>query len=124
MKVGTSFSASTVRDLYLYIYWTNLSGNHIVTVTFYSPDGQLYEQRLIPVTTSAQSVSPRMVPGVERSVNVQSTRNFAQYNVSTVQLPVAGTWITRHRLLGTWRADVLLDQASTPIVSSTFTIMN
>jgi len=37
-----------------------------------------------------------------------------------VQLPVAGTWITSHHLLGTWRVDVLLDDASSPLVSRRF----
>lgn len=121
LKTGSSFSVATVRDLYLYVYWSHLSGDHTMTLRIYGPDQNLYEQRVLPIATGRSS-SKRRVHGVEGVVDVQPTRAFEGYEVSTAQLPVAGTWITGHRLLGTWRADVLLDEAATPVVSSTFAI--
>lgn len=122
MTVQSSFSVSTVRDTYLYIYWRNLSGEHNVTLSVYGPDGNLYQRQVLPISTDKHSSPTRYVPGVEQAVDVQQTRSVDRYDVSTVQLPVAGTWITKHGLLGTWRVDVLLDEASTPIVNGTFTL--
>jgi hypothetical protein len=116
-----SVTAATARDLYLYVYWRHLSGDHTMTLLIYGPDQNLYEQRVLPIATGGSS-SRRHVHGVEGAVDVQPTRAFGTYAVSTAQLPVAGTWITGHRLLGTWRVDVLLDDAVTPVVSSTFAI--
>ena len=121
LKPGSSFSVTTVRDLYLYVYWRHLSGEHTMTLLIYGPDQNLYEQRVLPIATGGSS-SKRHVRGVEGIVDVQPTRTFGQYEVSTAQLPVAGTWITGHRLLGTWRVDVLLDETATPVVSGTFAI--
>lgn len=120
LQPGASFSVSTVRDLYLYTYWKHLSGEHLVILMIYSPDGQLYERRVMPITTDKRSPATRVVPGVDGAVNVQLTRAYGKYDVTTVQLPVAGTWITSHHLLGTWRVDVLLDDASSPLVSRRF----
>jgi len=121
LKTGSSFSVATVRDLYLYVYWSHLSGEHTMTLLIYGPDQNLYEQRVLPIATGRSS-SKRHVHGAEDVVDVQQTRAFGRYEVSTAQLPVAGTWIPGHRLLGTWRVDVLLDEAATPVVSSTFAI--
>jgi len=121
LKAGSSFSVATVRDLYLYVYWRHLSGEHTMTLLIYGPDRNLYERRVLPIATGSAS-SKRRVRGVEDVVDVQPTRTFGQYEVSTAQLPVAGTWITGHRLLGTWRVDVVLDEAAIPVVSGTFAI--
>jgi hypothetical protein len=121
LKTGSSFSAATVRDLYLYVYWRHLSGEHTMTLLIYGPDQNLYEQRVLPIATGSSS-SRRHVHGGEGIVDVQPTRPYGRYEVSTAQLPVAGTWITGHRLLGTWRVDVVLDEAATPVVSGTFAI--
>jgi hypothetical protein len=121
LKTGSSFSVTTVRDLYLYVYWRHLSGDHTMTLLIYGPDQNLYEQRVLPIAAGGSS-SKRHVSGVEGVIDVQPTRTFGRYEVSTAQLPVAGTWITGHRLLGTWRVDVLLDEAATPVVSGTFAI--
>lgn len=122
MTVQSSFSVSTVRDAYLYIYWTNLSGGHNVTLLVYSPDGNLYQRQILPISTDRRSSPTRYVPGVEQAVDVQRTTSQGRYEVSVIQLPIAGTWMTKHGLLGTWRVDVLLDEASTPIVNGTFTL--
>lgn len=122
LKPGSAFSVSTVRDLFLYTYWRRLSGEHVMTLMIYGPDGQLYQQRLLPISTGTPSSPTRSVPGIEGLVEVQQTISFGGYDVSIIQLPVAGTWITEHRLLGLWRVDVHLDDASSPLVSGTFTL--
>ncbi|MEW6323780.1 MAG: hypothetical protein AB1515_00175 [Nitrospirota bacterium] len=122
LTVNTSFSISTVRDVYVYTYWENLFGEHDLIILVYSPDGQLYQKRVVPISIGQLSSSTRQVPGVENVVDVQRTTPLGRYEVSTVQLPIAGTWITEHRLLGTWRVDVLLDKASAPVTSGTFII--
>jgi len=122
LRVQSSFSVSAVRDVYVYVYWRHLTGDHHVTLLLHGPDHNVYQQRVMPITVGDKSSSTREVPGVENPVDVQPTRSLGPYEVSTIQLPVAGTWITRHRLLGTWQVDVSLDEASTPIVSGTFAL--
>jgi hypothetical protein len=122
LKSGGSFSVSTVRDLFLYTYWRRLSGEHLMTMMFYGPDGRLYQQRVLPISIGTPSSPTRSVPGVEGPVDVQQTIPSSGYDVSIIQLPVAGTWITEHRLLGLWRVDVFLDGASSPLVSGSFSL--
>jgi hypothetical protein len=122
MKVKPSYSVSAVRDIYLYTYWPRLAGEHLITLRLYSPDGHLYQRIVAPISVG-EPVSPtRQVEGVENPVDVQQTARAGRYEVAVVQLPVAGTWITEHRLLGKWRVEVLLDDESTPAVSGAFTL--
>jgi hypothetical protein len=122
MTVQSSFSVSAVRDVYFYTYWKRLSGEHLITLWLYSPDGHLYQRFVVPISIGGRSSATRQVEGVENPVDVQRTAKAGRYHVAVVQLPVAGTWITEHRLLGAWRVDVLLDDESTPAVSGSFTL--
>ncbi len=122
LRVASSFSVSTVRDLYLYSYWLGLDGDYTLLARLYGPDGNLYQQRVVPVSTTTPVSATRLVPGVENPVQVQQTIPMGQMQVMTVQLPVAGTWVTQHHLLGTWRVELYLDNDSMPAVTGTFVL--
>jgi hypothetical protein len=122
LRVNSTFSASAVRDLYVYTFWTRLSGEHLLTVRFYSPDGHLYQRLVLPVSVGRPSSPTRQVEGVETPIDVQRAAPSGRYQVTVVQLPVAGTWITEHRLLGEWRVDTLLDDDPATLATRVFTL--
>ena len=121
-RSAPSISISTIRDLQIHTMWKRLSGDHLQTLVFYSPGGKLYQQRVVPFSTITPSSPTRVVPGIERPVDVQQTTRVGGHEVVVVDLPVAGTWITGHRLLGLWRIEVYLNDDSAPITTSTFTL--
>lgn len=86
---GTSFSVSVLRDLSIRVQWSNLSpGNHVQTLNFILPDGNVYESM---ETSFAIAEEP-----VGATTTLQA-------------LPVAGTFITERSLTGQWRIEVSLD---------------
>jgi hypothetical protein len=86
---ANSFQLTSLRDLHVVIDWQNLpEGTHAQTVSFFLPDGNLYQ-------------------AFEKSFAVPEGSSGA---LSTEQaLPVAGTWITQRSLAGTWQVTLTLD---------------
>jgi hypothetical protein len=87
------FSTTSLRDLLIAMTYTNAADLHQQRIELYAPDGSLY-QRL------SGSIAPR----------------------TQTLVPVGGTWITEHSLLGGWRIDVFVDRETSPIVSQAFTL--
>jgi len=84
---ATSFSIAKLRDLNIVINWSNLSaGNHAEVLAVLHGSG-LYQSfhKGFMVQTAGGSFS------------------------SSSALPVAGTWIARRSLAGTWTVQALLD---------------
>jgi hypothetical protein len=90
---AAEFSATTLRDLLVAMTYSNVSGSHRQRLEFYAPDGSLYQRLSGAVAPSTQTL-----------------------------LPVGGTWITQHALLGGWRVDLYLDRETSPIASHGFTL--
>ena|SRR5215469_5205624 len=83
---ATSFSVAKLRDLNIVVNWTNLpAGNHTEAIAVLHGSG-LY-----------QSFRKGFVALADGSFSSSSA------------LPVAGTWIARRSLTGTWTVHVLLD---------------
>ena len=115
------FSMAAIRDVYIYTYWKRLRGDHTQTVRIYSPDGHLFQTRVIPFSTR-RSATRRMVPGIDNPVDVQHARSVKGWKVVVMPFPIAGTWVNQHEMLGTWRVEVYHNQAATPSVSESFTL--
>jgi hypothetical protein len=86
------FSAPALRDLLIATTFTGAAGQQ-QRLELYAPDGSLYQRLTGAVAPSTQTV-----------------------------VPVGGTWITEHALVGGWRAEVYIDRETTPIVSRTFAL--
>lgn len=118
------FSLSGTRDMYIYTYWKRLRGEEQTQrVRIYSPDGHLFQTRIIPFTTRRGSEPMRrQVPGIDNPVDVQQALSVKRWRVVTVHFPIAGTWVNQHEMQGLWRVEVYHNEAQAPIVSGSFTL--
>ncbi len=96
-----TFQAKGLRDLFVFVAWRGIQGQHEQGLQFILPDGNVY-QRVAARFDTATTLTSRGEPVV---VQV---------------LPVAGTFITQHSLLGTWAVEVLLDERA--ITRASFTL--
>jgi len=93
------FKVDDLRDLYVFVAWGNLSGEHTQQLRFVLPNGDAYQTLESKFTTLAST----------NSENVQvAARSRGEPTVANV-LPVAGTHISQRSLTGTWTVEVLLD---------------
>jgi hypothetical protein len=104
---ASAFELKRTRDLFVFVTWPSVRGDHVQTVEFYLPDGNLYVRKQTSFRTS---------PGRPRAMQVPGGRVPEPYltssrNVPTVvtALPVEGTYITQRSLTGKWSVRVLLD---------------
>lgn len=101
---GWRFSGQTLRDLVIVVEYRDLpAGPHTQRLKLFAPDGALYQQFTTEFAAN------------DHSARGQSRRGAGWQPVET-RLPVGGTWITQYSLYGTWRVEVYLDQARTPVV--------
>lgn len=121
-----SFPIADLRDLYVYVVWPGVSGQHVQTVQFFLPEGSVYSSQKTKFNVGGGSFSAPVNPNVvaptppaghlmadANKVHAEGIRSLLMKSrgdstVLTV-LPVAGTYITQRNLSGTWRVHVLLD---------------
>jgi hypothetical protein len=124
-----TFPIADLRDLFLFVTWPGVSGQHVQTVQIFLPDGSIYSSQKTQFTVGGHAFSANVAPAVQNEVGpTQPARHLiADANkthsegipsllmksrgdsaVLTV-LPVAGTFITQRNLSGLWRVRVLLD---------------
>jgi hypothetical protein len=135
-----TFPIADLRDLFVFVVWPGVSGQHIQTVQFLLPDGSVYSSQKTQfaiggpvfsanVAASAPNVVAPPPPAPHLMANANKThaegipsllmRSRGDSAVLTV-LPVAGTYITQRSLSGTWRVRILLDDR--PALESEFTL--
>ena len=85
-----SFEVSKVRDLFVFVAWRGVQGQHTETMEFVLPNGNLYQR-------------------LEVSFDTATAPTSQGDPVAVATLLVAGTFITQRSLLGTWTVRVLLD---------------
>jgi hypothetical protein len=124
-----TFLLAELRDLFVYVVWPGVSGQHVQTVQFLLPDGNLYSATktrfsiggVPPVAAVAPArhnevsplpAAPHLMPDANRvhkeGIPSLLMKSRGVSSVLTV-LPVAGTYITQRNFGGTWRVRVLLD---------------
>jgi hypothetical protein len=132
-----TFSLAELRDLFVFVAWPGVSGQHVQTVQFFQPDGNLYMAMKTSFSVgggaAAAAVKPAAVaPVAQASGNVVAPTPPAPHlmlNANLVHsegipsllmksrgdsavltvLPVAGTYITQRNFSGNWQVRVLLD---------------
>ena len=99
------FSVGVLRDLRIRVWWNVPGPGHVQKMELIAPDGSTYQQFAAVIEDSSRGRSSRRGGALVETV-----------------LPVAGTWITEHTLLGTWGVNVYLDNAPTPAATAPFLI--
>lgn len=93
---ATSFPLLDVGDLYFYVFFKNLDeGEHVAHLDIIGPDDDRYTTLSVSFEVSEEDLSPMGARVV-------------------MELPVAGTNISRFSLTGVWTARVMLDVVAGP----------
>ena len=123
-----SFPIADLRDLYVFVVWPGVSGQHVQTVQFLLPEGSVYSSQKTrfvvgggrfstAVVANPNVVAPTPLAGHliadANKIHAEGIRSLLMKSrgdstILTV-LPVAGTYITQRNLSGAWRVRVLLD---------------
>jgi hypothetical protein len=123
------FPLAELRDLYVFVVWPGVAGQHVQTTEFLLPDGSLYSSKktqfIIPGVMTSAAVSPAFRNEVSplppaRHLMADANRIHSEgipsllmksrgdSSILTV-LPVGGTYITQRNLSGIWHVRVFLD---------------
>ena len=134
------FSLAELRDLYVFVVWPGIDGQHIQTMQFLLPDGSLYASKqtrftiggFFPQSTgtlrndrevSSPAAAPHLMADANKhhSEGIPSllTKSRGDSAVVTV-LPVGGTYIAQRNLAGTWHVRIQLDDKAA--VEAQFTL--
>lgn len=114
------FSAEELRDLLIVVRWQHLAGAHTQRLELFSPDGSLYQRLSADVAVGEERPGrPPQAPARGKSAARAKVRRPIEVET---RLPVGGTWITEHALLGPWRVDVYLDREDMPVTSEVFVL--
>jgi len=124
-----TYPIAELRDLFVFVAWPGVSGQHVQTVQFFLPDGSLYSAQKTRFTlgrpvfvanapaanlneVGPTPPAPHLIGDANKvhSEGIPSllTKSRGDSAVLTV-LPVAGTYITQRSLSGVWHVRVLLD---------------
>jgi hypothetical protein len=124
-----TFPIVDLRDLFVFVVWPGVSGQHVQTVEFLLPGGSVYSTKKTRFSIRGASPVAAMAPAFKNEVSPAPPaphliaeankvhpegiptllmKSRGDSSVLTV-LPVGGTYITQRNLSGTWRVRVLLD---------------
>ena len=124
-----TFPIVDLRDLFVFIVWPGVSGQHVQTVEFLLPGGSIYSTKKTRFSIGGASPVAAMAPAFKNEVSPAPPaphliadankihpegvpallmKSRGDSSILTV-LPVGGTYITQRNLSGTWRVRVLLD---------------
>jgi hypothetical protein len=134
------FPLAELRDLYVFVVWPGVAGQHVQTMEFLLPDGTMYSSRKTQFIVGGVMAISTMAPATQNyiaptpparhlmadankihSEGIPSllTKSRGDSSILTV-LPVGGTYITQRNLSGTWHVRVLLDDRL--VLESAFTL--
>ena len=103
------FFLGDLKDLHICAIWRGLAGTYVEHLTLILPDGYIYQILTVPFTTPGLPGSAE-VEVAGRSHNVKEAwRGGGGETIVLAVLPVAGTFITQHNLVGRWTVKVSLD---------------
>jgi len=123
-----TFAIADLRDLFVFVVWPGVSGQHVQTVEFLLPGGSIYSSNKTRFSIGGSPVAA-MAPAFKNEVSpvppaphliaeankvhpegipTLLMKSRGDSSILTV-LPVGGTYITQRNLSGTWRVRVLLD---------------
>src|SRR6266550_5669105 len=136
-----TFPIADLRDLFVFVVWPGVSGQHVQTVEFLLPGGSIYSSRKTRFSIGGASplaaralafnnevspapAAPHLVADANKvhpeGITTLLMKSRGDSSVLTV-LPVGGSYITQRNLSGTWRARVFLDDRL--VLESEFTLL-
>jgi hypothetical protein len=124
-----SFPLDNLRDLYVFVVWPRVTGQHVQTTEFYLPDGNIYSSKKTQFTIGGVAAFSGMGPAYRNQVSLLPPARHLMADANRIHtqgipsllmksrgdssiltvLPVGGTYITQRNLSGTWRVRVFLD---------------
>jgi hypothetical protein len=136
-----TFPIADLRDLFVFVVWPSVNGQHVQTVEFLLPDGSLYSSRktrfsvggTVVVAAAAAEFKNKVAPTPPAPHLMADANKVHAEGIPTLLmksrgdsavltvLPVGGTYITQRSLSGTWRVRVLLDDRLA--IESEFTLV-
>jgi hypothetical protein len=136
-----AFPIADLRDLFVFVAWPNVSGQHVQNVEFFLPDGSLYSSKKTRFSIGGASHVAAVAPEFKNEVAPVPPAPHLMADANKVHpegiptllmksrgdsailtvLPVGGTYITQRNLSGTWRVRVLLDERLA--IESEFTLV-
>jgi hypothetical protein len=124
-----TFPIADLRDLFVFVVWPGVRGQHVQTVEFLLPGGSVYFTKKTRFSIGGASPVAAMAPAFKNEVSPAPPaphliadanqvhpegvpallmKSRGDSSILTV-LPVGGTYITQRNLSGTWRVRVFLD---------------
>jgi hypothetical protein len=123
------FSLAELRDLYVFVAWPGVAGQHVQTVEFRLPDGSLYSSKKTQFIIGGVMAFSAVAPAVQNQVAPVPPARHLMADANKIHaegipsllmktrgdsailtvLPVGGTYITQRNLGGTWHVRVFLD---------------
>src|SRR5437879_8309563 len=125
-----TFRIADLRDMFVFVVWPGVSGQHVQTVEFLLPGGSIYSLKKTRFSIGSASPVAAMGPAFKNEVSPAPPaphliadanrvhpegiptllmKSRGDSSVLTV-LPVGGTYITQRNLTGTWRVRVFVDE--------------
>jgi len=124
-----TFPIAELRDLFVFVVWPGVSGQHVQTMQFLLPDGSIYTTKKTRFSIGGASPVAAMAPEFKNEVSPTAPAPHLMADANKIHtegiptllmksrgdssiltvLPVGGTYITQRNLSGTWRVRVLLD---------------
>jgi len=125
-----TFPIADLRDLFVFVVWPGVSGQHVQTVEFLLPEGSVYSSKKTRFSIGGVSPVAAMAPAFKNEVSPTPPAPHLMADANKIHaegiptllmksrgdtsiltvLPVGGTYITQRNLTGTWRVRVLLDE--------------
>src|SRR6266849_5912892 len=63
-----TFPIADLRDLFVFVVWPSVSGQHVQTVQFFLPDGSMYSSQKTQFTIGGHAYSANVAPAVQNEV--------------------------------------------------------
>lgn len=134
------FSLAELRDLYVFVVWPGMAGQHVQTVQFFLPDGSLYASKKTLFIIGGVMGFSALGPAIQNEVSPTPPARHLMADANKIHsegipsllmksrgdsavltvLPVGGTFITQRNLSGNWGVRVFLDDR--PVLQSAFTL--
>ena len=134
------FSLAELRDLYVFVVWPGVAGQHVQTVQFFLPDGSIYTSKKTQFIIGGVMAFSTVGPAFQNEVSPTPPARHLMADANKIHtegipsllmksrgdssiltvLPVSGTFITQRNLSGTWSVRVLLDDRL--VLQSAFTL--